>query len=211
MRGKFITLEGIDGCGKTSLLTYLVEHLQEDHLITLREPGGTVVSEKIRDILLDRSNQGMTMKTEAFLYAAARSQLVDEIIQPAMEVGHTVIADRYMDSTVAYQGYGRRLEHDFIEQLNRLCTGGLKPDLTILLDVSPELAWKRRQGEEADRLEQEGLEFQQRVRQGYIELAARETERIRTIDASRPFNQVAVEALKEIQKLLNGTEEEGQD
>lgn len=204
MKGTFITLEGIDGCGKTSLLAYLVNHLQEDNLITIREPGGTAVSEKIREILLDTRNQDLTMKTEAFLYAAARSQLVEEIIQPALQTGGTVIADRYMDSTVAYQGYGRGLELNFIQQLNLLCTGGLKPDLTILLDITPELGWRRRRDGHMDRLEQEGLEFQQRVRLGYLQLAAQERERIIIVDASRPFEQVAAEALTVLRSALKG-------
>ncbi|MCX5780307.1 MAG: dTMP kinase, partial [Firmicutes bacterium] len=130
-RGVFISLEGIDGCGKTTLKEMLLARLGEKYpVIGIREPGGTVISEKIRDMLLDVRNDGIIGKTEALLYAAARSQLVEEVIRPALTQGKIIIADRYLDSTIAYQGYGRGLELAFLEDLNRICTGGLKPDLT---------------------------------------------------------------------------------
>ncbi|NLB18739.1 MAG: dTMP kinase, partial [Syntrophomonadaceae bacterium] len=165
-RGIFISLEGIDGSGKRTLQEYLLAQLSLKHnVIGIREPGGTVISEKIRDMLLDVRNNGIMGRTEALLYAAARSQLVEEIIRPALERGEIIIADRYMDSTVAYQGYGRGLDLEFLTDLNRICTGGVYPDLTLLLDIEPEQAPQRRGQEVADRLEQEGAKFQARVQQ----------------------------------------------
>ncbi len=196
MQGLFISLEGVDGSGKTSLRDWLVEKMPEIEVVSVREPGGTAISERIRAMLLDVRNQGMTSSTEAFLYAAARSQLVEEIIKPVLSTGKVVIADRYIDSTVAYQGYGRGLDVDFLNTLNELCTGGLKPDLTLLLDLDPLEGQRRRGAAVPDRLEKEGLEFQDRVRHGYLELARLEPQRIKVIDASKNLNQVGEEALQ---------------
>jgi dTMP kinase len=196
VQGLFISLEGVDGSGKTSLRDWLVEKMPEIEVVSVREPGGTAISERIRAMLLDVRNQGMTSSTEAFLYAAARSQLVEEIIKPVLSTGKVVIADRYIDSTVAYQGYGRGLDVDFLNTLNELCTGGLKPDLTLLLDLDPLEGQRRRGAAVPDRLEKEGLEFQDRVRHGYLELARLEPQRIKVIDASKNLNQVGEEALQ---------------
>lgn len=195
-RGLFISLEGIDGCGKTTLKENLLGRLGQKYpVIGIREPGGTVISEKIRDMLLDVRNDGIIGKTEALLYAAARSQLVEEVIRPALTEGKIIIADRYMDSTIAYQGYGRGLDLTFLEDLNRICTGGLKPDLTLLLDIDPREGQKRRQKEIPDRLEQEGLEFQTRIRDGYLELWNREPERIKRLDARHNPQELLAEAV----------------
>lgn len=198
-RGVFISLEGIDGCGKTTLKENLLAVMRNKYqVIGIREPGGTVISEKIRDMLLDVRNDGIIGKTEAFLYAAARSQLVEEVIRPALDHGAIIIADRYLDSTIAYQGYGRGLDLHFLEDLNRLCTGGLKPDVTLLLDIEPVEGQKRRNRIVPDRLEQEGLDFQTRVRDGYLEIWRKETERIKLMDARQSPGLLLEEALQHI-------------
>lgn len=173
-------------------------------MLSIREPGGNIISEKIRGLLLDAANQGITSRTEALLYAAARSQVVEEVISPALLAGQIVLADRYMDSTIAYQGYGRGLELDFLHQLNQLCTGGLKPDLTMLLDLSSEEAWQRRKKETPDRLEKEGLAFQEKVRQGYLLLAQQEQERIKILDAGQEPEKVLQQAICWLDKILTG-------
>jgi len=203
-RGIFISLEGIDGSGKTSLkerLQSYLEHKWEKEVLGVREPGGNIISEKIRELLLDVSNQGMTSRTEALLYAAARSQVVEEIILPALLAGKIVLADRYMDSTLAYQGYGRGLNIDFLQHLNHLCTGGLKPDLTLLLDIDCQKAWLRRKKEIPDRLEKEGLTFQNKVREGYLQLARQEAERIKIINADQEPDKVFRDALRFLEQL----------
>ncbi|WP_242848868.1 dTMP kinase [Syntrophomonas palmitatica] len=202
MRGLFISLEGIDGSGKTSLREWLLSNLIGFDVITVREPGGTVISEKIRAILLDVRSQGMTSSSEAFLYAAARSQLVEEVIKPALNAGKVVIADRYLDSTIAYQGYGRGLDLRFLNTLNELCTGGLRPDLTLLLDLEPLEGQQRRGTAAPDRLEKEGLEFQDKVRRGYLEIARLQPQRIKVLDASKNLNEVGEKALEYIREKL---------
>ena len=168
-RGFFITFEGIDGCGKSTQIRFLTDYLKEkgrDHLL-LREPGGTVIGENIRNILLDKKNTGMIPMTELLLFEAARAQIVSEVIKPAVEEGKIVICDRFFDSTSAYQGYARNMGSEVVENLNRLATGGFEPDITFLLDISPEEAFSRRvaRGEE-DRIEKLGMEFQEKVRAG---------------------------------------------
>lgn len=199
--GIFISLEGIDGCGKTSLKEELMQHLAPWQPISLREPGGTEISEKIRAILLDTSNDSMQARTEAFLYASARCQLVEAVIRPALQEGKLLIADRYIDSTLAYQGYGRGLPLDFLIELNQLSTGGLKPHLTLLLDLDPLEGQRRRSGEVPDRLEKEGLAFQNRVRAGYLQIARHEPQRICILDAHRPLAEVVGDALQAIERI----------
>jgi dTMP kinase len=201
--GKFISLEGIDGCGKTTLREQLYDHLKDKYeILILREPGGTEVSEKIRDMLLDVKNVGITSRTEAFLYAASRSQLVEEMILPALQAGKIIIADRFMDSTIAYQGYGRGLDIELLMELNRLCTGGLKPDLTLLLDIDPEEGQKRRNKDVPDRLEKEGMEFQSRVRAGYIALQRDEPDRIKLLNGGVSIIELREQALQHLSMLL---------
>ena len=202
LKGIFISLEGVDGSGKTSLKKELLCRLDAFHPLGLREPGGTPISEKIRNLLLDTANEDMQARTEAFLYAAARCQLVETVIRPALQEGKMIIADRYIDSTLAYQGYGRGLPLDFLQQLNQLSTGGLKPDLTLLLDVDPAEGARRRAKDTPDRLEKAGLLFQERVRQGYLQIAREEPQRIRILDAHKPPGTAVGDALREIQQLL---------
>lgn len=201
--GRFISLEGIDGCGKTTLRDQLSDYLKEKYeVLVLREPGGTEVSEKIRDMLLDVRNVGIRPRTEAFLYATARSQLVEEMILPALQEGKIVIADRFMDSTIAYQGYGRGIDIEFLKALNLLCTGGLKPDLTLLLDIEPEEGQKRRNKQTPDRLEKEGLEFQSRVRAGYLTIQSDEPDRIKVLNGGASIIEVREQALSYLSVLL---------
>jgi len=200
--GYFISLEGIDGCGKSSLKECILSFLDKYEVVSIREPGGTYISEKIRDILLDVRNKEMKAKTEAMLYAAARSQVVEEVIRPALARGKIVVTDRYIDSTIAYQGYGRGLDLGFLKELNKLCTGGLKPHLTILLDLSPEEAARRRKKGIPDRLEREGVEFQSLIRNGYLQIAQEEPQRIKVLDARGDLNTLVSQALKYINMVL---------
>lgn len=201
-KGLFVSLEGIDGSGKTTLIQHLQDRLKAYPLIRIREPGGTAISEKIREILLNVDNDHITTHTEAILYAAARSQVVEQLIRPSLQQGKIVLADRYLDSTIAYQGFGRGLELQFLQTLNHLCTGGLVPHATILLDIDPELGEKRRQNEKADRLEKEGREFQARVRQGYLQLAQEDPERFFVVDAGRTLTEVVDDAVGCLMPLL---------
>ena len=194
MRGAFITLEGGDGSGKSTQLKLLTEYLQSNgyDCVFTREPGGTAISEKIREIILDGNNVEEANETEALLYAAARAQLVKELIIPSIKQGKIVVCDRYIDSSVAYQGYGRGLPLDILRAMNDFACEALVPDLTILLDVTPETARRRLRGREqatntaADRIERAGEEFHRRLRQGFAAQAAAEPERIVTVDANGP-------------------------
>lgn len=201
-KGSLITLEGIDGAGKTTLAEGLKGKFSPRKAVTLlREPGGTRVSEAIRRFLLDSANQDIKETTEAFLYAAARAQVVVERVRPALESGELVILDRYTDSTLAYQGYGRGLDIDFLHALNTLCSQGLVPELTLLLDLDPLLSVRRQTGT-ADRLEEAGAAFLTRVREGYLQLAAAEPQRIKLIDARQTPEQVLAQATEYIARIL---------
>lgn len=201
-KGIFISLEGIDGSGKTTLKEYLLSHLKDYEVLGIREPGGTLISEKIRDMLLDIKNESISLRTEALLYAAARSQVVEEVIKPALKAGKIVIADRYLDSTIAYQGYARGLPLDFLEQLNNLCTGDVKPHLTLVLDLDPREGQSRREKGIPDRLEKEGLAFQSRVRNGYLKIAQQEPQRVKIINAGQEPQKVGQEALLYINSII---------
>lgn len=190
MRGLFITIEGPDGAGKSTQVKLLGEYFQQRgyQVIFTREPGGTDISEQIRGVLLNPENKAMTVTTEILLYAAARAQHVDQVVKPALEKGHVVICDRFMDSTLAYQGYGRNIDLHLIEELNALATRGLEPDVTLILDLSVEVGLARVKARSAagqpDRMEQELTEFHQRVREGFLQIAAQQVQRCRVIDAS---------------------------
>lgn len=208
MRGKFITFEGPDGSGKTTQVRRLTAYLQKSGFatVTTREPGGTEVAEKIRGILLDPQNQQITDRTEALLYAASRSQHVEELIEPALAEKKIVICDRFTDSTIAYQGFGREQDLSFLEQLNLMATRGLSPDLTFLLDVSPEIGIGRILGSrsaQGDRLEQQSLDFHSRVRQGFCILAEKNPHRIKLISGEQSADQVFREIKGYIKKLLD--------
>jgi dTMP kinase len=181
----FITFEGLDLSGKSTQARLLAERLAPTHTVRfIREPGGTVISERLRDILLDRQHLEMCDAAELFLFSASRAQLATEIIRPALQKGEVVICDRYYDSTTAYQGYGRGLNLDTITRINALATAATVPDLTILVDIPVEEVERRkiRNGKIADRMESSGIEFYRRVRSGYQAMAREESHRFATID-----------------------------
>jgi dTMP kinase len=190
----FITLEGPEGSGKTSHLPPLVEFLRERGytVFPTREPGGTSIGEQIREVIHDLKNAEMHPRTETLLYQAARAQIVEEVFKPRLAVGEVVISDRYYDSTIAYQGYGHQQELDQVRALVRYATGGLVPDLTVLLDVDVETGLKRKteNGSEWNRLDAYTVEFHQRVRAGYLDMVRSEPARWVLIDASREWQAV---------------------
>lgn len=193
MKGSFITFEGCEGVGKTTQVERLRRYLEKtgQKALFLREPGGTVISEKIRAMLLSKENDKMNGKCEALLYSAARAQLLGEVVAPALESGINVICDRFTDSTFAYQGSARGLGMDFIDELNRLTCGDVVPDVTVFLDLSPRDAFARKGGADADdRLESQSIEFHEKVYEGYKEVAARYPERIVCVDAFRDADTV---------------------
>ena len=198
--GTFITLEGPDGAGKTTQLRIISNELTSincQHIIT-RDPGGTTAGKQIRRILLN-SNYPLSSTAELFLYQADRAQNVAEIIVPALEKGLIVFCDRYIDSTIAYQGYGRGLSLTTIETLNNISTGGLKPDLTLLFDLESEAGLSRLHPGNFDRLEREALDFHKKVREGYLTLARQEPQRFQIIDAGSPLTSVQTA----FRKILN--------
>lgn len=185
-RGTFITLEGVDGSGKSTQASLLVERLRQEgrEVVALREPGGTPISEKIRALLLDPENAEMADECELLLYEASRAQLVREVIEPALLRGAIVVCDRFYDSTHAYQHGGRGLSDALVSRANELGCCGLSPDVTLVLDIDPAAALARATAQGADRLEAEGLAFQQRVRKDYLALAKADPARVRVIDAA---------------------------
>ncbi len=195
MKGVFITFEGIEGCGKSTQAHLLSRHLDaEGHdVVVTREPGGTPIAEAIREILLDPANGAMAPLAELLLYEAARAQHVHELLRPAIEAGSIVICDRFYDSTTAYQGAGRRLPHIDFDKLHDIATAGLCPDLTLFLDLPVEEGLKRAASAAAlDRIERESMEFHERVRQGFLDLAAQHPERIKTLDAGGTPEDIAI-------------------
>ena len=213
-RGKFITFEGIDGCGKTTQLRLLENWLTSRHLpfILTREPGGTELGTTIRAALLNVTHSHVEPLAELLLYAADRAQHVREKILPALDAGKIVLSDRYADATTAYQGYGRGFDLKLITEMNELATGGLKPDLTLLFDLAVAAGLRRVQrrgdsaeGEEeaqADRLDREPLEFHERVRRGYHELVAREPARFRLIPAAGSVEEVHALVIEAVQEMI---------
>ena len=192
-RAPFITFEGADGVGKSTQIAAFTERLASEgaDVLTVREPGGTRIGERIRDLLLDAGNAEMTVTTELLLYEAARAQIVAEVIVPALEAGTTVVCDRFYDSTTAYQSFGRGIERATVDRLNSIGSAGLTPDLTIVLDMPTDSSYERATRETADRLESAGLGFQQRVRDGFRALAAEQPDRIVLVDASGTPEDVA--------------------
>jgi dTMP kinase len=203
----FITLEGPEGSGKTSHILHLVEFLREKgHIVfPTREPGGTSISEQIRDILHDMKNAEMHPRTETLLYQAARAQIVEQVIQPRLVDGEIVISDRYYDSTIAYQGYGHQQNLDDIRALVKYATGGLTPDLTILLDLDVEVGLKRKKKDnEWNRLDAYTVEFHRRVRTGYLEMVKAEPNRWVVVNAEQAWESVQAELRRVIVEKLEG-------
>ena len=185
-RGAFITLEGGEGVGKSTQLKLLAGWLERAgaEVVTLREPGGTPVGDRIRAVLLDPVHEGMDARAELLLYEASRAELVASVIRPALERGAFVICDRFADSSTAYQAYGRGLPLAEVLEMNRVATGGLEPDLTLILDLDPGVGLRRATATHgADRLEAEGAEFHRRVRAGFLTIAALDPGRCRVVDA----------------------------
>jgi dTMP kinase len=192
--GLFITFEGVDGSGKSTQAALFCERLARagGALLTLRDPGATAISERIRAILLDRGSSEMSPWTELLLYEAARAQMTEELILPALAAGRIVVCDRYYDSTTAYQGFGRQMDLALVHQANRIGSCGLVPDATFLIDTALDVVNLRlssRAGD-ADRMEAAGDEFHERVRQGYLQLAGQEQERIHVIPGNRPIESI---------------------
>ena len=192
-RGAFITLEGVDGSGKSTQAALLARRLRETgrEVVSLREPGGTAISEKIRALLLDPENSAMADECELLLYEASRAQLVREVIEPALGRGATVVCDRFHDSTHAYQHGARGLSNSLVSRANALGCCGIEPDVTLVLDMDPADAFSRATAGGQDRLEAEGLAFQQRVRADYLALAKAEPGRVHVIDAAGDEDEVA--------------------
>jgi dTMP kinase len=183
----FITLEGPEGAGKSTQLPQLASWLEAQgrEVFVTRNPGGTPIGAQIRQVVLDAANRAMVPTTELMLYAADRAQHVAEVVRPSLEAGMVVLCDRFTDSTLAYQGYGRGLDKDLINRLNEIATGGLKPDLTLLLDLPVEVGLARAaRARQADRLENEQIAFHHRLREGYLALAQAEPRRFAVVDAS---------------------------
>ncbi len=188
-----LTFEGLDGSGKTTQIKKLIDRLKKnkiDHLL-LREPGGTEIGEKIRDILLDKNNSEMSGAAELLLYSASRNQLCKQKIRPALENQQVVICDRFYDSTTAYQGHARDIDINFIQSLNLFAADRLVPDLTILLDITLEERLNRLDEKKLDRLEQEEENFHKKVREGFLALAKTNQDRFSVIDGSQPADQIS--------------------
>ena len=200
-KGKFITFEGIDGCGKSTQVKLLIDYLNrsENKTILVREPGGTTISEEIRDILLHRHLEDICDRTEALLMTGSRAQLTYEIIQPNLSAGINVIADRYTDSTLAYQGGGRNIELEWLIQLNRFATYNLEPNVTFFVDILPEEA-SRRKSQEKDRIERAGIDLQAKVRNAYLELVDRFQDRFVLINGHDTIENIHGSILLEIQR-----------
>ena len=194
-KGLFITFEGADGCGKTTQMNLLAEYLKNQgrEVVLTREPGGKGLGEKIREMLLNYDGE-VSDRCESFLFLADRAQNIDTIVNPAVDAGKIVLCDRHTDSSVAYQGYGRGLDIERINMLNNLATNGKKPDITFVFDIDTETSMKR-VGKEKDRMESAGFEFHTKVRNGYLEIAKKEPERIKVIDASKSIEEIHQEVL----------------
>ena len=204
MAGCFITVEGIDGCGKSTQARLLVEDLERAgyDVLALREPGGVAISEKIRALLLDPANAEMSATCDLLLYEAARAQLVHEVVAPALAEGRVVVCDRFYDSTTAYQGYAGGVPLDAVMQANELAVGTCAPDLTLVFDIDPALAAERTASRTQDRMEAKGAAYQQRVAEGFRAIAAAEPARVKLIDAARDVDTIHAEVMTAVQAVL---------
>ena len=208
MPGSLITFEGIDGSGKSTQIQMLEHEFNKlgVEYKTFREPGGTELSEKIRAILLDKENIELISTAESLLFAAARAQLTAEQIKPAIEKGEFVICDRFTDSTIAYQGYGRGLDIKQLEEINYIATAGLTPDITFILDISPEVAAVRMEAEASDRMEETGVDFFRRIRGGYRQINEKNPNRYRLINGEQSpenvFKEIKEIIMKQFEKVL---------
>lgn len=207
-KGYFITFEGIDGCGKSTQMARAVQKLTEQGfpVVATREPGGTPISEKIREILISADNSEMVNECEILLYCAARAQHVREKIIPAMNEGKIVVCDRFQEATFAYQGFGRGLGVEVLKQFNSYATGGLDPDLTFIFDISVEASLSRlaKMEKKKDRLEQNGKDFFEAIRNGYLTIARDEPQRVRIINGEQNIDVISGQVLEIIGHLIRG-------
>ncbi len=203
MKGKFITFEGSEGSGKSTQAALVLDYLKEKKapVTLLREPGGVKIAEAVRNILLDTANAGMGDECETFLYMAARAQLVKEVLVPTLEAGTTVLCDRFLDSTIAYQGYGNGVDVALIRQMGAFAARGIKPDLTLLFDIETEKGLSRTNTKK-DRIESRSLEYHHRVRQGYLGLARQEPKRIKVISVDKPKEEIFKRVKSLVDRLL---------
>lgn len=203
MNGKFITLEGSEGSGKSTQAVLIVDYLKSKgkDVIALREPGGVKISEAIRNLLLDVKNDAMGKECETLLYMAARAQVVKEIIAPALKSGKTIICDRFLDSTFVYQGYGHGMDLEFIKSLGRFVTQGIVPDLTLLFDIEVKKGLSRTNAQK-DRIELRPLDYHEKVRQGYLKLAAQDTQRIKLIKVDAPKEEIFKRVCNHIDQVM---------
>ncbi|MBT2684363.1 dTMP kinase [Bacillus sp. ISL-37] len=207
-KGIFITIEGPDGSGKTTILQMLTQNLEREGyaVVATREPGGIEIAEQIRKVILDPGNTAMDPRTEALLYAAARRQHLSEKVKPALKAGKVVLCDRFVDSSLAYQGHARGLGIDEVYSINEFAIENMMPAMTLYFDVAPEIGLERinkNKGREVNRLDMEKLEFHQKVREGYMIIAERFPDRIAKIDASKELDAVYKQAEAKIKELLN--------
>ena len=211
LRGKFITIEGVEGVGKTTNIAFIKEWLSQNNIpyLTSREPGGTPIAEEIRQILLNPRDEAVCNKTELLLMFAARAQHLEQVILPQLNNGSWVLCDRFTDATYAYQGAGRNMDSQLISQLESMIQGTLRPDLTLILDIPPEEGLKRaNQRGSLDRFEQEKIEFFERVRECYQLIAKRDPKRCVVIDASQPLSDVQACIKEALETFYNGLQEE---
>ncbi len=204
MKGLFITFEGIEGCGKSTQAQMLKEYLQSKQIpvFLTREPGGPKISEDIREILLSNNNIEMLDRTEVLLYMASRSQHTGQWILPKLNQGMVVISDRYYDSTIAYQGAARKIDRNIIDSLTKYATFGLQPEITFLVDLPAEVGLSRIKQQDADRLEQESLDFHRNVRKGFLEIAKAEKDRYIILDGSKSIDEIHEDIIKKINKFI---------
>ena len=204
--GKFITFEGGEGCGKSTHIGRIAARLHDAGrvVLTLREPGGTDVGEEIRHVLqYSKKSAAMVPETELLLFCASRAQLVRELVRPALSEGKIVLADRFFDSTTVYQGVGRKIDADNVAAINRFAVGDCLPDLTIVIDLDPQIGLERAKGRELfDRMENQSLAFHRRVREGYLDLARREPQRVKLVDGSQSLDAVGEQIWSLIERVL---------
>lgn len=201
-KGFFFAFEGIDGCGKSTQVSRVRDKLVNSgyEVVVTREPGGTVISEKIREILIAPDHSEMVSECELLLYLAARAQHVKEKIIPALNKGNVVLCDRFQLATLAYQGYGRNFDIELLEKLNRFATNSIVPNMTFVFDIPVDLAFERMQkmDKQKDRLESSGIDFFHRIRNGYVELSLKNETQVTMINADRPINDISVEVIEKI-------------
>ncbi|MCX6004399.1 MAG: dTMP kinase [Chloroflexi bacterium] len=203
--GLFITFEGGEGCGKSTQAKILYQKIQQIEIpcVLTQEPGGTPLGNEVRNLLKTKRPVNITPKTELLLFAACRVQIVTEVIQPSLDTGKTVICDRFSDSTIVYQGFGRGLDLKLIEKINDIATQGLKPDLTILLDLRPQISLQRKSNRMNDRFDTEDISFHQKVREGYLELARKEPIRWLIVDGKQPVDTISQIIWQKANELLH--------